>query len=165
MRDSHPTPTASDTTPAPAPLTGEAERRAIERFVGFFAEITEERVRAQARDVYAPDAHFDDTLKILKGAQAIEEDFVKSARKTQQLRVAMDDIATHGENYYFRWTMTMAVKGLKGGKPLLSQGISHIRFDRQGRVVYHRDYWDAAGNLFEHFPLVGALLRSIRKRL
>jgi steroid delta-isomerase len=34
-----------------------------------------------------------------------------------------------------------------------------------GRVVYHRDYWDAAGELYERIPLLGALMRGVRRRL
>jgi steroid Delta-isomerase len=31
-------------------------------------------------------------------------------------------------------------------------------------VKYHRDYWDAAGELYEQLPWVGALMRFLKKR-
>jgi hypothetical protein len=31
-------------------------------------------------------------------------------------------------------------------------------------VNYHRDYWDAAGELYEQLPLVGGLMRWLKKR-
>ena len=43
-------------------------------------------------------------------------------------------------------------------------GTSHIRFAADGRVQYHRDYWDAAGELYEQLPLVGLLMRFLKKR-
>jgi len=29
----------------------------------------------------------------------------------------------------------------------------------------HRDYWDAAEELYEHLPLVGSLLRWLKRRI
>jgi steroid Delta-isomerase len=34
-----------------------------------------------------------------------------------------------------------------------------------GLVTYHRDYWDAAEELYETLPLLGQLLRFIKKKL
>ena len=44
-------------------------------------------------------------------------------------------------------------------------GSSHLRFAHDGRVAYHRDYWDAAEELYETLPLLGSLLRWIKRRL
>ena len=34
----------------------------------------------------------------------------------------------------------------------------------QGRILLHRDYWDAAEELYEKIPLVGALMRWLKTR-
>ena len=34
-----------------------------------------------------------------------------------------------------------------------------------GRVVAHRDYWDAAEELYEKLPVLGALMRLLKRRL
>ena len=44
------------------------------------------------------------------------------------------------------------------------QGSSHLRFDDQGLIELHRDYWDAAQELYEKLPAVGALMRWLRRR-
>ena len=43
-------------------------------------------------------------------------------------------------------------------------GATRLRFDAQGRVAEHRDYWDAAQELYEKLPLIGSVLRAIRRR-
>ena len=43
-------------------------------------------------------------------------------------------------------------------------GASHLVFDAQGLVVLHRDYWDAAEELYEKLPLVGSLMRWLKRR-
>jgi hypothetical protein len=41
--------------------------------------------------------------------------------------------------------------------------MSRVRFDAGGRVVLHQDYWDSASGLFEHVPVLGGLIRAVKK--
>ena len=34
-----------------------------------------------------------------------------------------------------------------------------------GRITLHRDYWDAAEELYEKLPVIGTLMRWLRRRL
>jgi hypothetical protein len=43
-------------------------------------------------------------------------------------------------------------------------GVSHLRFDASGKVCYHRDYWDAAEELYEKLPLIGSVVRFFHKK-
>ena len=45
------------------------------------------------------------------------------------------------------------------------RGASHLQYDAQGRITMHRDYWDAAEELYEKLPLLGLLMRWLRRRL
>jgi hypothetical protein len=51
------------------------------------------------------------------------------------------------------------------GAPAVIRGVSHLRFDGAGRVVDHRDYWDAAEELYARLPVLGTLMRWLRERL
>jgi hypothetical protein len=44
-------------------------------------------------------------------------------------------------------------------------GVSEVAFDEAGKVRSHIDHWDAAGGLYERLPLIGAVLRHLRRRL
>ena len=39
-----------------------------------------------------------------------------------------------------------------------------VRFDAQGRVVLHQDFWDATAGVFEHVPVVGTAIRGIKAK-
>jgi hypothetical protein len=32
-------------------------------------------------------------------------------------------------------------------------------------VAYHQDYWNAADGLYQHVPLLGWMIRAIRRRV
>ena len=44
------------------------------------------------------------------------------------------------------------------------RGASHLVLNEQGLVTLHRDYWDAAEELYEKLPLVGSLMRWLKRR-
>jgi steroid delta-isomerase len=56
------------------------------------------------------------------------------------------------------------MKSLGDGQQCIS-GATHISFDMDGAVILHRDYWDAAEELYEKLPLVGRLMRCMKSRL
>jgi hypothetical protein len=51
------------------------------------------------------------------------------------------------------------------GKAYVIEGGTHFVLDEQGLIVIHRDYWDAAQELYEKIPVLGAVLRGLRRKL
>jgi len=45
------------------------------------------------------------------------------------------------------------------------RGATHVRFVSDGRVAYHRDYWDAAEELYEKLPVLSWLMRWLRRKI
>ncbi len=141
------------------------ESSGLAAFESFFGNLDEVRIREMVRDVYAEDVFFNDTLKEIRGTDALEHYLVESARETKSCRVRVDDVASHAGHYYVRWVMDIEFKKLKPDETHRSIGISHLRFDRRGKIVLHQDYWDSASGLFEHIPVLGYGIRKIRGRL
>jgi hypothetical protein len=48
---------------------------------------------------------------------------------------------------------------------LAIEGVSEVRFDAAELVVEHVDYWDPAAAVYERLPLLGGVLRGLRRRL
>lgn len=141
------------------------EQQAIKRFKDFFAVFSEENVRTKARAVYAQDVYFNDTLKSIQGIDALETYFLHSAQETESTTVEYLDVLSKEGEYYFRWKMHIRFKKLQKGVLQSSIGMSHIRFNPQGQVIFHQDYWDAASSFFEKIPLLGSGIRMIKRRL
>ncbi len=141
------------------------EAAALARFSDLFSVFTPEAMREKVRAVYAEDVYFYDTLKEVRGVDALEAYLVESAEALEAGRVEVRDVAQSQGNYYVRWVMELQFKKMRRGRMTRSVGISHLRFNAAGKIVYHRDYWDAAGGLFEHIPVVGWMIRVIKGRL
>jgi hypothetical protein len=78
--------------------------------------------------------------------------------------VTIDDIASSGNNHYVRWTMVFSAPKLNGGKPVESVGMSHVRFNDNGQVTMHQDFWDSGTNIYGQIPVLGGVIESIRRR-
>jgi hypothetical protein len=141
------------------------EQAGIRRFEDFLAHLDEKTAREDTEKVYAPDAYLNDTLKTIHGAPAIRDYFIKTAKGLDSMTVTFDDLAVSGRNYYFRWTMDTRMKNLARGKTVRTIGITLVRFDSEGRVILHQDFWDSAQGVWEHVPVMGSVIRWIRTKI
>ena len=141
------------------------EVQAIARFTEFLREWDPETIADSVRSVYASDAYFNDTIKEISTNEEIAHYLAESLAATELVRIEVKDVARSGVDYYFRWEMDIKFRNLNNGAWTQSEGMSQIRFDREGKVVMHRDFWDAAGGLFAYMPVIGSLLRWIKGRL
>ena len=127
-----------------------------------------DRIGDAAQDV---EVNFEPTL-VGVGEQAGDmrpfdaKDFARSLVGADSVTATFQDVTRSGDGlYYFRWVMDMRLKKVARGKTLRSPGISVVRFDAQGRVLIHQDYWDSSTGFFEHVPVVGWGSRAIKARL
>lgn len=165
-----PVPAFQDAMSATASVRGPArgsctEQVAIDRFRGFLSHLDEKTAREDTEKVYAPGAFLNDTLRTLHGAPAIRDYFIKTAKGLESMTVTFDDVAVSGGNYYFRWTMDTRMKHLAKGKTIRTIGMTLVRFDPQGRVLLHQDFWDSAQGVWDHVPVLGTVIRWIQSRI
>lgn len=141
------------------------EAAAVARFQEYWASFTPERVHAKVRSVYAADAWLDDTIKSLHGLDAIEHYMAESAAGAESCSVEPEDWTRKGPDFYMRWKMHVRFKKFKKGQLTSTLGITHLRFNKDGLVAYHQDYWDSTRGIWEHVPVLGWAIRKIKARL
>lgn len=141
----------------------DAEKAAMERFKAYFSSVNEATVHAMTRQLYADHVYFNDTLKTLTRAADIERYFARTSRMLSVFSVTLDGVARTGRDYYVCWTMEIKFKRIRKNQSYISHGMSRIRLDKEGRVVFHHDFWDAAKNFFGHIPVLGAAIKLTKK--
>jgi hypothetical protein len=152
------------TAPLAATLVpgSELERRAFDNVQQYFSGMTATTVRDQTATVYAPEAYLNDTLVGIEGSSGIEAYFGHTIGRSRLLQVEFLERAPAGTDWYVRWRMTVAADGLNGGQPVVTYGVTQFRFDSQGRVLIHKDFWDAGSGLYEQLPVLGRLIGWVR---
>jgi len=137
------------------------EQQPLERLVRFYETLAMETV-GEVRSVYAPDAFFKDPFNEVRGHAAIIPIFQHMFVQVEQPRFVVKERMVQGRQAFLTWEFHFSMRSAQGVQTI--RGASHIEFDEQGRVAMHRDYWDAAEELYEKIPLLGALMRWLKRR-
>ena len=112
---------------------------------------------------YAPDASFKDPFNDVQGIPAIQAVFRHMFDALDAPRFVVHDAVGQGDQWFLTWDFLFQFKRFAGGTQCV-RGATHLRFGPDGRIVLHRDYWDAAEELYEKLPALGALMRWLKRR-
>ena len=141
----------------------DTEKEALRRFDAFYADYSVEAIRAGVRDVYAEDAWFGDPFHIVEGIDEIEHYFVVMAEPVEQCTFTVDSMQRSGNDYFARWTMRLESSAAKG-EIIETIGLSHIRYNDEGKIIFQQDYWDTSAML-DRLPVVGFWTRLVKGKI
>lgn len=135
----------------------------VDRIVSFFEQLTPQDL-TQLPALYAEDAGFKDPFNDMRGIAAIERVFRHMFDTLADPRFVVHDAVVDGDQCFLTWDFLFRFRGRAPVQQTV-RGATHLRFDAQGRIALHRDYWDAAEELYEKLPLLGAPMRWLRRRM
>lgn len=138
------------------------DKEQLERVVRFYENLELDTV-GQVRALYAPDAYFKDPFNEVGGHDAIIRIFEHMFTQVAQPSFVVHTCVAQGGVAFLAWELRFRMKRLADG-PQTIRGASHLVFDEEGRVAMHRDYWDAAEELYEKIPVLGGFMRLLKRR-
>ena len=137
-------------------------QEAAARLRAAFEQLTPESL-ARLEEVYTADAWFKDPFNEVRGVPAIRAIFEHMFASLGSPRFVVLDAVVQGRQVFLVWDMLFFAPRLGPGEQRI-HGASHLLLAADGRIERHRDYWDAAEELYEKIPLVGGLMRWLKKR-
>lgn len=146
-------------TPAEDAHPGHAA--ALQRLVDFYQTLSPQTL-AHLAQIYAPGAFFKDPFNEVHGLAAIAAIFGHMFVQVDQPRFVVHSRIARGDEAFLTWDFEFRMKRLVAGTQTV-RGATHLRFDANGLVCMHRDYWDAAEELYEKLPLLGGLMRLLKR--
>lgn len=141
------------------------EARAATARVRAFYEMLAPTDVERLGSIYASDAYFRDPFNEVRGLPEIRRIFAHMFEHLDGCRFAFLDEAIDERGAFLTWDMTFRIRRLSPGEIRRIHGATHLRFAPDGRVAYHRDYWDAADELYAKLPLIGSVVRWLKRRL
>lgn len=134
----------------------------IARLKEFFETLSPAAL-ARLDEFYAPDARFKDPFNEVTGVPAIRAIFAGMYRQVDRPRFVVTRSFGQGDDAFLGWDFNFRFKGAASQEQTI-RGATHIQFSMDGRIALHRDYWDAAEELYEKLPVVGSLMRWLKRR-
>jgi ketosteroid isomerase-like protein len=113
--------------------------------------------------LYTEDARFKDPFNEVQGHAALQRVFSHMFVALDEPRFVVTEAIVQGDRCFLVWDFLFRFKRWTR-EPQAVRGGSHLVFAPDGRIARHRDYWDAAEELYEKLPAVGALMRWLKRR-
>jgi ketosteroid isomerase-like protein len=134
----------------------------IARIVQAFEQLTPADL-ARLGEIYTEDARFKDPFNEVQGVPAIRAVFEHMYVTLDAPRFIVHDVVAQGEQCFLTWDFVFRMRRFNRDLQTVRGG-SHLKLAADGRIALHRDYWDAAEELYEKLPVVGSLMRWLKRR-
>lgn len=134
----------------------------VRNYIAVFETLTPERLD-ELIGLCAEDVRFVDPFNNVRGRSRFRAVFAKMFADVADVSVQVTDWAVSGHTAYLRWKF--AFRPRKSDRLWTIDGMSELHFDSAGSLRAHIDHWDAARQFYEKLPVIGRVLRWIRRRL
>jgi steroid delta-isomerase len=134
----------------------------LDALLAFYQTLTPERV-AEFGEFYADNAYFKDPFNEVRRLDDIKEIFSRMFRQVADPRFLVKEHVGDMRGLFLVWDMSFHMKSWRPRETQIIRGVSHLRFGPDGKVVYHRDYWDTGEELYAKLPLLGGGVRFLRR--
>jgi hypothetical protein len=138
-------------------------RQATDNLATFFETLSPQSV-AQLHTIYDAQARFKDPFNEVQGLAEIKRIFQHMYVALNQPHFVVTGQVVDGTQAFLTWEFRFRFKRFDTTTLQAVRGASHVVFNESGLVTMHRDYWDAAEELYEKLPVLGGVMRWLKKR-
>ncbi|HEV7372471.1 nuclear transport factor 2 family protein [Arenibaculum sp.] len=132
----------------------------LDAYLRFYEELSPETLD-RLDEVAAETVRFVDPFNDVRGRAALRRVLEHMLATLEEPRFRITHRARDGDVAFVRWRFTSRLRG----RAWEVEGVSELRLDAGGLVVEHVDHWDASTQFYARLPVVGPLIRLIRRRL
>jgi hypothetical protein len=150
---------------------------AITKFESFYTDLASMKIEELA-DLYSKDVTFVDPIAAHSGITAVEAYFTKLLHNAKYCSFTIHSIeqtisiptdsesksTTDGSGYLVTWKMSFTSARINKGQPIHVDGVSQLKI-KNNKITYHRDYYDLGQMIYENIPLLGRLIKRIKRTL
>lgn len=137
-------------------------KQTIEILIQRYETLTQENIDFLL-ELYASDASFKDPFNNVIGRDAIKHIFVHMFQKIEFPRFRVIDWVLEDNKSCLRWEFH--THNPDNPSPNIIYGCTWLSLNKDGLIQEHRDYWDAAEELYEKLPILGSLMKWLKKRI
>ncbi|MBS0347620.1 MAG: nuclear transport factor 2 family protein [Proteobacteria bacterium] len=136
----------------------------LDRLITLYHGLTPENVGRLA-EFYSADAYFKDPFNEVRGTEAIQHIFTHMFQQVDEPRFIVTGHTRDAHGAMLMWEFAYRARLWGRGEVQVIRGASHLKFGSDGKIDYHRDYWDTGEELYMKLPVIGSLMRWLRKAL
>jgi len=129
----------------------------------YFETLTPARV-ADLGQFYAPQARFKDPFNEVQGLHEVKRIFEHMYVALEAPHFVITGSMVDGAQAFLTWDFKFTFRRFDTQNLQTIRGGTHLQYDLNGLITLHRDYWDAAEELYEKLPVLGGMMRWLKAR-
>ncbi|WP_075180795.1 nuclear transport factor 2 family protein [Pantoea sp. 1.19] len=141
----------------------QAQQTILMALVDFYQSLETRRL-PELDSLYHPDARLVDPVGEHRGLPLLRRYFADLLKNLRYCRFSIATCELTPAGAVIVWHMHYAHPALRRGAPLTLPGCSWLQF-ADDRIIFQQDYYDLGAMFYEQLPLVGALVRRLKRRL
>jgi len=145
----------------PASIDKDAYKK-IKSFLFLYNNLDKGSVASITDQTYAESLYFNDTLVTLHTRPELIEYLENTQKRLQAINISALNVLEKDQDVFVHWKMQTGFTLMGKRHDVESLGISHLRFNPQGKIILHQDYWDSTSGFFQHIPLIGGIIKWIK---
>jgi hypothetical protein len=152
-------------------VKNQSSMNVIERFCKIYTDLCKVSSDDLAT-IYGRDVVFIDPITTHKGLADVQHYFSNLLTQAQSCSfdiatiVACSNVHSSSSETSFthvaNWTMTLTLK--KGRKVITLDGTTQLKVEND-IITYHKDYYDLGEMVYEHIPVLGFVIKKIKKSM
>lgn len=135
----------------------------IERIVSLFETFAPADVQ-RLREYYCDDAYFKDPFNEVRGVEPIQRIYAHMFDALDEPRFVVTQQMAQGAECWLAWEFQFRYRTIMKDRTQVVRGASHLLLAADGRIRSHRDYWDAAEEVYEKLPVIGWVMRWLKRQ-
>ncbi|CCG86711.1 nuclear transport factor 2 family protein [Erwinia piriflorinigrans] len=139
------------------------QQAALNQLVSFYQQLDTSRLPMLA-NIYHPHIRLCDPVGEHQGLDVVEDYFAALLKNMRYCRFVVTLTREFDADALLLWRMEYAHPALQGGAAQTLEGSSYLQL-QDGKVIFQRDYYDMGAMLYEKLPLLGTIVRRVKKRL
>lgn len=135
----------------------------VETFTRVYSQLNSSNLES-LKQIYHPDVVFIDPAHQVKGIDELLTYFTDLFSNINTCTFDIAETCKSDSQAFLTWTMTFSHPKMNHGRDVKVYGTSHVKFTDE-KVIYHRDYFDLGQMIYEQLPVLGSVIRLVKKRV
>ena len=132
----------------------------LENICQFYEELSVDDLK-RLEDIYTQDVFFKDPFNEFKSIGLLKEVFEDMFENLENPKFIIIDKLKQNTEVFLTWDFNFSLSG----KKIKIHGSSHLKLCENGKIYYHRDYWDVGEELLLKIPIIKFFYKKMRNKL
>ncbi|MFT5661610.1 MAG: hypothetical protein ACI9TV_002257 [Sulfurimonas sp.] len=135
----------------------------VQEYAEFYKKLNAKTPLEEYEKFFDTNSYFEDPFQKVIGIEKIYHIFEDMYAKLYNPKFEIDESISQDNTAYIKWTFLYQMDEKSQVESFV--GVSRVVFSDDGKVLEHVDFWDAGVNVYEKIPLLGSIIRYIKRKI